>query len=211
MLTGSSTSSKQKTTKATTIAIGIVFAILVMSLAVGVRTSNAALPVAATKGCHNGGGDEDGARICTTSSTSQTSTSSSTSTSTTTVTTATVTTSTSDSTQGPIVQAPGISLANCGALSGIGYQSLAAGTTLSITVNGNEKMTFTVPKEPGFTWMWYWIPANGQSISTLGQQVTSAMWSSGHGQDFSFFVAQLNGHTGLVLQTDYALSQACSS
>jgi len=54
------------------------------------------------------------------------------------------------------------------------------------------------------------VPADGMSTSALSQQVTTAMWSSGHGQDFSFFAAQFNGQAGIVLQTNYALSQACS-
>jgi hypothetical protein len=86
---------------------------------------------------------------------------------------------------------------------------LAPGTQLTITINGNGQMTFTVPSE-SFTWNWYFVPANGQSTTNLGQQITTSLWSSGHGQDFSFFVAKLNGQVGLVLQTDYALSQACA-
>jgi hypothetical protein len=87
---------------------------------------------------------------------------------------------------------------------------LAAGTNLTIAFNGNGQMTYTVPSENSFSWKWYWVPAEGQSTTALGQQLTTAMWTSGHGQDFSFFVANLNGQTGLVLQTDYSLSQACS-
>jgi hypothetical protein len=209
MLTGLPASKRQRTTKATTIAIGIVFAILAMSLVVGLRTSNAALPVApAAKGCHTGGGEGDdvAAMMCTTSTTSPTSTSTVTTSTTTVSTFSTVSTTSDQSGSNPVSSN---ALADCGSLNGIGYQALTPGTALSITVNGKYQMTFTVPKEASFSWMWYWVPANGQSTSTLGQQVTSALWASGHGQDFTFFVAQLNGQTGLVLQTDYALSQAC--
>jgi hypothetical protein len=95
-------------------------------------------------------------------------------------------------------------------LNGISYKALPGGTNLTIAFNGNGQMTYTVPTEKSFSWSWYWVPSNGQSTTTLGQQITNAMWSSGHGQNFSFFVAKLNGQTGIVLQTDYALSQACS-
>ncbi|MFI5420227.1 MAG: hypothetical protein ACHQ1H_04610, partial [Nitrososphaerales archaeon] len=66
-----------------------------------------------------------------------------------------------------------------------------------------------VPSQ-SFTWNWYWVPAGGVDPNTLAQQITSAMWADGHGQNLSFFVASLNGQTGLVLQTDYAIAQACA-
>jgi hypothetical protein len=100
--------------------------------------------------------------------------------------------------------------ADCNALKGISYEALAGGTTVTIAFNGNGQMTYTVPSEKSFSWNWYFVPAEGVSTTLLSQQITSAMWASGHGQNFSFFVAKLNGQTGLVLQTDYALSQACS-
>lgn len=211
MLTGSTSTSKLRTSKGTLVLVGFVFIFLITSVAVGLRTSNAALPLAG--GCHGGEG-EDTTVTCTTSSSSTTtqsssSTSSTTSSSTTTtVTTAigTVSTTTTTSQQDP----PAINHPQCNALDGISYQGLAAGTTLTIPFNGNGQMTFTVPSEKSFNWNWYWIPANGQSTTTLGQKITTAMWADGHGQDFSFFVAKLNGQTGLVLQTDYLMSQACN-
>jgi len=90
----------------------------------------------------------------------------------------------------------------------VSYQVLSAGTKLTIAFNGNGQMIFTVPAQ-SFTWNWYWIPTNGADPSALSLQITNAMWASGHGQNFSFFVATLNGQTGLVLQTDYSLAQAC--
>lgn len=204
MLTGSrTTSSKLRTAKGTLALMSFVFIFLIASLAVGLRTSNAALPLAAGKGCHQGG--EDGAVTCTSSSTSTTTVTSST----TTVDSTTTVTSTSDQSGGNSDPVVGPSASDCSALNGIGFQVLAPGTNVTIAFNGNGQMTFTVPSQKAFTWNWYWVPANGQDTNTLGQQVTSAMWASGHGQNFSFFVANLNGQTGLVLQTDYALSQAC--
>jgi hypothetical protein len=204
MLFGSPANSR--TNKRVLLLVGFVFVFLVASVAIGLRTSNAALPY--TKGCHGGG---DGAeKTCTTTSTSTTL-----STSTVTVTTQTTSTdsqvtSTSTSSE-QIGNAPIVppSQSVCATLSGLGYQVLAAGTQLTIAFNGNSQMTFTVPSE-SFTWNWYWVPANGANTNTLSQQITSAMWADGHGQNFSFFVAQLNGQSGLVLQTDYSLAQACA-
>jgi hypothetical protein len=205
MLTASSSTTKLKTSKGTLILVGFVFIFLITSVAVGLRTSNAALPVSAGRGCHGGEGD-DGSVTCTSTSSSTVTTSTvSTSTQTTQTTTTTITSS-----QGPVDPVQPEGRADCGALNGISYQALAGGTTLTIAFNGNGQMTYTVPSEKSFSWNWYFVPANGQSTTALGQQITNAMWSSGHGQNFSFFVAKLNGVTGLVLQTDYALSQACS-
>jgi len=204
MLTGtSSDTSKMKMSKGTLVLVGFVFVFLITSVAIGLRTSNAALPVPAARNCH---GSEDGSFTCTTSSTSTiTETSSTDSTSTSQTITSTTTSSPTLGGNDPV--AP-VSLANCNALNGISYQTLASGTNLTIAFNGNGQMTYIVPKT-SFNWGWYFVPANGQSTTTLGQQITNAMWASGHGQNFSFFIAQLNGQTGLVLQTDYALSQAC--
>lgn len=207
----SSTSTKLRTRKATLVLVGFVFVFLVASLAIGLRTSSAALPVMAGAGCSS---SEDGPATCTSSSTSTVTTSSpvTTSSSTTETTTTTITETTSTSSQqsnGPNAPVPTEGKADCSALNGIAYSALAPGTNVTIAFNGNGQMTYTVPKT-SFSWNWYFVPADGQSTTTLGQEVTNAMWSSGHGQNFSFFVAKLNGQLGLVLQTDYALSQACS-
>lgn len=194
--------------KGTLVLVGFVFIFLVTSVAVGVRTSNAALPVSAGRSCHGGGEGDDAMITCTSSSTSTTTVTVS---STTDSSSSTVQTSTTTSlTQGPVNPVQPMSQADCNALNGISYQSLQGGTTLTIAFNGNGQMTYTVPTEKSFSWNWYFVPANGVSTTLLGQQITNAMWSSGHGQNFSFFVAKLNGQIGIVLQTDYALSQACS-
>jgi hypothetical protein len=201
------TTTKRGSGKATFVLVGFVFVFLVTSVAIGLRTSNAALPLQAAKGCHTGGGSEGDGLMASVKCTSTTISS----TSTTVTTTVTNTVSTDSSTsisQGPSDPVTPVSTADCGALKGISYQALATGTNLTIAYNGNGQMTFTVPKT-SFTWMWYFVPANGQNTATLGQTITSAMWANGHGQNFSFFVASLNGQTGLVLQTDYALSQVC--
>jgi hypothetical protein len=202
MLTGSTFTgaNKLRTSKGTLVLVGFVFVFLVTSLAIGLRTSNASLPVSLGRGCHGSGEGEDAMVTC---STSTTLTSTSTTDSTTTATSTVI--STSSSSQDPV--AP-VAPANCNALNGISYQMLAAGTNVTIAFNGNGQMTYTVPSE-SFSWNWYWVPANGMSTSALGQEITTTMWSSGHGQDFSFFAAQFNRQAGIVLQTDYALSQAC--
>jgi hypothetical protein len=212
MLTGSTFTggNKLRTRKATLVLVGFVSVFLVASLAIGLRTANASLPISLGRGCHGSGEGGDAVLTCSTSSTLTTTSSPSSSSSTTkTSTTTTVTDSTISTTQGPQDPVTPVAPSNCNALNGISYQLLAAGTNLTIAFNGNGQMTFTVPSE-SFSWNWYFVPANGASTTTLGQQITTTMWSSGHGQDFSFFVAQLNGQTGIVLQTDYALSQACS-
>jgi hypothetical protein len=205
MLFGSpATAHNSRTNKRVLVLVGFVFVFLLASVAIGLRASNASMPY--SKGCHGGG---DGGEVtCTTSFTvSQT-------TSTVTVTTGLTTTSTSTDAQtsstqlvdnSPIVPTQSV----CSALNGIGYQVLAAGTQLTIAFNGNSQMTFTVPSQ-SFTWNWYWVPATGIDANTLSQQITTAMWANGHGQNFSFFIAQLNGQSGLVLQTDYSLAQACA-
>jgi len=201
------TSHTFKTTKGTLVLVGFIFVFLVASVAIGLRASNAFVP--AVKGCH-GGSEGDGVATCTTTSTASEISVTSTETSTTT----TVSSVTTDqTTSGPDNQPQNSviipSQATCSPLNGISYQTLSAGTQLTIAFNGNSQMTFTVPSQ-SFTWNWYWIPANGQDLNTLGQQITSSMWASGHGQNFSFFIASLNGQSGIVLQTDYALSQACA-
>jgi len=219
MLTGSTLSggNKLRTNKTTLVLVGFVFVFLVTSLAVGLRTANASLPISLGRGCHSGGEGGDAVLTCTTSSTSTvtSSTTSSTSSSSTktesttsTTTTTTETTTVTDSVNSGSSPASSGVPSNCNALSGISYQWLKPGTTITIAFNGNGQMTYTVPSE-SFSWNWYWVPANGVSTATLGQKITTEMWSSGHGQDFSFFVAQLNGQSGIVLQTDYALAQAC--
>jgi len=211
----SSTTAKLRTRKATLALVGFVFVFLVASLAIGLRTSSATIPWFAGAGCT---GSEDGPATCTSSSMSTvtsgtvttTATTSSSSTETTVATTTTTETSTSGSQSGGVNDpAPTEGKADCSALNGIAYSALAPGTNVTIAFNGNGQMTYTVPKT-SFSWNWYFVPADGQSTSTLGQEVTTALWSSGHGQNFSFFVAKLNGQIGLVLQTDYALSQVCS-
>jgi len=212
MLTGSaSPTAKLRTSKGALVLVGFVFVFLIASLAIGMSSS--ALSVPASKGCHGGGEGDDAVATCTTSSSTVTVTSSSSSSTTTTSskTTTSTTTTTTTSTAGPNDPVIVVNPANCNALDGITYQGLSAGTILTIAWNGNGQMTFKVPSESSFSWNWYWIPAGGQSTTTLGQQITTSMWASGHGQDFSFFVAKLNGATGIVLQTDYALSHACSS
>ena len=204
MLTGSYTSTKLGKRKGTLVLVSFVFVFLIASLAIGLRTSNAALPASVGKGCRGGGDGE--AVVCTSSSsTSTTTVSTSTQSSSESTTTTTITSSESGGSSDPVTP----SLASCNALNGLGYQILSAGTSLTIAFNGNGQMVFTVPAQKTFTWNWYWVPADGQNTNTLGQQITSSMWASGHGQNFSFFVATLNGQIGLVLQTDYALSQAC--
>jgi len=201
------TSHTFKTKKGTLVLVGFIFVFLMASVAIGLRASNAYVP--ALKGCH-GGSEGDGVATCTTTSTvSETSI-----TSTDTSTTTTVSSATTDQTTSSIDNQPQNSVIipsqeTCSPLNGITYQTLSAGTQLTIAFNGNGQMTFTVPSQ-SFTWNWYWIPANGQDLNTLGQQITSSMWGSGHGQNFSFFIASLNGQSGIVLQTDYALSQACA-
>lgn len=211
MLTGSTLSGGNKlgTNRTKLVLVGFVFVFLATSLVIGLRTSNATLPIS-MGGCSGGGEGGDAMVTCTTSSTltSTASSSSSTETSTTTSDTSTITVGSTVSTT-QTSQNPGVTPANCNALNGISYQLLKPGTKLTIAVNGNGQMTFTVPSE-SFTWNWYFVPVNGVSTSTLGQKITTTMWSSGHGQDFHFFVAKLNGQSGIVLQTDYALSQACS-
>jgi hypothetical protein len=209
MLRVTSSSPRLKTTRGTVVLVGFIFVFVIASVAIGFRASNAFVP--AMKGCH-GGGDGDGQRTCTTTSVVSTSsvtstkvsTTSSTSDQTTTTTSEQSTTSTANGQNQIIVP----SAATCSPLNGIVYQGLEAGTQLVIAFNGNSQMTFAVPAQ-SFTWNWYWIPANGQDLSTLQMQITNSMWSSGHGQNFSFFVASLDGQSGIVLQTDYALSQAC--
>jgi len=205
MLTGSYTSGKLGKRKGTLVLVSFVFVFLIASLAIGLRTSNAALAVSAGKGCHGGG---DGELVTCTSSSSSSTTTVSTSTQSSSETTTTTTVTTSDQSGGssdPVTP----SSSACSALNGLGYQVLSAGTNVTIAFNGNSQMVFTVPAQKTFTWNWYWVPANGQDVNGMGQQITSSMWASGHGQNFSFFVANLNGQTGLVLQTDYAMSQAC--
>ena len=219
MLTVSTSSAKVRTSKGTLVLVGFIFVFLITSLAIGLKASSAALPVPAGRGCHGGEG-EDAMITCTSSSSSTTTVSSSSTDSTTSSatssapTTSTTTTTTSTTTtlvsQVPVQSDAPVSSADCGALNGISYRVLAPGTQLTITINGNGQMTYTVPSEQSFNWSWYFVPSNGQSTTNLGQQITTAMWSTGHGQDFSFFVAKLNGQVGLVLQTDYALSQYCS-
>ncbi len=212
MLRSASVSQRLRTTRGTLVLVGFIFVFVIASVAIGFRASNAYIP--STKGCH-GGGDGDGQITCTSTSTVSTTsvTSTEVATSTESVTSDQLTTTTTEQTRSVdngqnqnqviVPSAP-----TCSPLNGISYQDLAAGTQLSIAFNGNSQMTFTVPAQ-SFTWNWYWIPASGQNTNTLSQQITSAMWASGHGQNFSFFIASLNGQTGLVLQTDYALSQAC--
>jgi len=201
------TSHTFKTKKGTLVLVGFIFVFLMASVTIGLRASNAYVP--ALKGCH-GGSEGDGVATCTTTSTvsetSITSTDTSTSTTVSSVTTDQTTSSIDNQPQNSVIIP---SQATCGPLNGISYQTLSAGTQLTIAFNGNGQMTFTVPSQ-SFTWNWYWIPANGQDLNTLGQQITSSMWASGHGQNFSFFIASLNGQSGIVLQTDYALSQACA-
>jgi hypothetical protein len=199
MLSVSSTSHRLKTTKGTLVLVGFIFVFIVASVAIGFRASNAFVP-AAKGGCH--GGNDEGAFTCTTSDTS---------TDTTTVTVVSTSTDQSTSAGGNgniqnsvIVPSP----STCNALNGISYQVLSAGTQLQIAFNGNGQMSFVVPSQ-SFAWNWYWIPLAGQDANSLGQQLTNTMWASGHGQNFSFFIASLNGQAGIVLQTDYALSQAC--
>ena len=176
---------------------GFVFVFVLATLAISFRTSNAVMPF--TKGCHGGG---DGGDVTCTSSSTVTS-----STTTDDTSTSTITVSSSESQQTidpPLVP----SASTCDALNGITYQVLSSGTQVTIAFNGNGQMTFTVPSQ-SFSWNWYWVPANGVDPNTLAQQITNTMWASGHGQNFSFFVASLNGQTGLVLQTDYSLAKAC--
>ncbi|MDA4111402.1 MAG: hypothetical protein OK439_02605 [Thaumarchaeota archaeon] len=180
--------------------VSFVFIFILASVAIGFRASNASIP--STRGCHGGG---DGGEVTCTTSTDSTTTVVSSSSTESSTSTLTVSTTVSDPTYDPPIVP---SQSTCSALNGISYQSLASGTQLTIAFNGNGQMTFTVPSQ-SFSWNWYWVPANGVDTNTLSQQITNAMWSSGHGQNFSFFVASLNGQTGIVLQTDYALAQAC--
>ncbi len=206
MLVGSPANSRNsRITKRAVVLVGFVFVFLLASVAIGLRTSNAALPY--SRGCH-GGGDGGDVTCTTTSSTVLTTSTVSTdqSTATSTVAQTTTTTSVPQVENSPIVPA---SPTVCTAITKLGYQILAPGTKLTIAFNGNGQMTFTVPSQ-SFTWNWYWVPAGGADPNTLEQQITSAMWADGHGQNLSFFVASLNGQTGLVLQTDYALAQACA-
>ena len=70
----------------------------------------------------------------------------------------------------------------CSALNGISYQTLA-GNQLIIAFNGNSQMSVHSSLAV-FHLNWYWIPANGQAISTLQMQITNSMWANGHGQNF---------------------------
>ena len=152
MLVGSSANSRNsRITKRAVVLVGFVFVFLLASVAIGLRTSNAALPYA--KGCR-GGGDGGEVTCTTTSSTVVTTSTISVTTTQQTSTSADTQTTTSSAPQvenSPIVPA---SPAVCTALSSLGYKVLAPGTQLTIAFNGNGKMTFTVPSQ-SFTWNWY--------------------------------------------------------
>src|SRR5271169_4233173 len=151
MLTGSYTSSKIGGGKRTIVLVSFVFVFLAASVAIGLRTSNAALPVSAGRGCRGGGDGE--MMTCTTSSSSTSSSSSTVSTSsqTSSETTTTTTVTTSGPTQGPSNPVTLPSTSSCNALNGVGYQVLSAGKNLTIAFNGNGQMVFPVPAQKSFT------------------------------------------------------------
>ncbi len=182
MLIGSSsTPQKSAMTKRALVLTGFVLVFILASVAIGLRSSNAAVPFA--RNCHGGG---DGEQV-TCSTTSSTVTTSTVSTSTATTSTVSITSSQSSDSSQTLNNSPFVpSQSMCNSLNGLSYQVLSAGTKLTIAFNGNGQMIFTVPSQ-SFTWNWYWIPSNGADTNALSLQITNAMWASGHGQNFSFF------------------------
>jgi hypothetical protein len=94
----------------------------------------------------------------------------------------------------------------CQSLLTLAYQKLAVGSTVKTLAVPSE--IFSVPNVPN--WYWYFVPSNGQNPNMTADQVVGQLWSSGHGQNFDFFIGTYDGNLGVILRTDYSLTYECS-
>jgi hypothetical protein len=107
----------------------------------------------------------------------------------------------------PSGSAGALSPQTCDSLLNLPLQKLAPGS--KVTEYTPPSQVFTVPNVTN--WKWYFAPVpNGQNPNTVALQIVNQMWSSGHGQSFTFFIGTYSGQLGVVLITDYSLVNRCS-
>ncbi len=107
----------------------------------------------------------------------------------------------------PTVSAIKLTAEECKSLLTLPYEKLSPGS--KVTNIYPAPVTYTVPNVA--EWYWYYVPTNGQNPNSTALQIINEMWSSGHGQNFNFFVGTFSGRIGVILITDYWISHECSS